>query len=75
MKTMEEIGQMEAAAAALTSLMRIALRDETALVEYDAESDALVNHCGTHKLNRRVNVGGDSCPTAIRDFVEACCRG
>lgn len=74
MKEKEEIEQMEAAAAALTSLMRIALKDETALVEYDAESDALVNHCGVHKLNKRVNVGGDSCPAAIRDFIEACCR-
>lgn len=74
MKEREEIEQMEAAAEALTSLMRIALKDETALVEYDAESDALVNHCGVHKLNKRVGVGGDSCIAAIRDFVEACCR-
>lgn len=69
----EEIEQMNEIAAALTALMRVALKDETATVEYDEEDDALIHHCGIHKLNRRVNVGGDSATAAVREFIERCC--
>lgn len=74
MKYPEEIEQFRATAEALTALMRVALRDETARVEYDAAEDALVHHSGIRNLNRRVSTAGTSCAAAVRDFIDKVCR-
>ncbi len=73
MKYPEEIEQMNAIAAALTTLMRVALKDDTATVEYDAEADALVQHCGVHKVCKRVSTECTSATAAVRDFIDRCC--
>lgn len=73
MKYREEIEQMNEIAAALTALMRVALKDETASVEYDAEADALIQRCSIHKACKRVSTAGDSATAAVRDFIERCC--
>ena len=62
-----EIKQLEATAAALTTLMRTVLKEEEAAVFYDAGEDSL--RLESEAMTKTVNTACDNARAAAYDFV------
>ena len=67
MKYPHEIEQMEATAAALTTLMRTVLKEKEAAVTYNAEEDSL--RLESEVMAKTVNTAGDNARAVAYDFV------
>ena len=68
MKYPHEIERMNAIAAALTSLWRIAFNDESAIVVYNEDIDCL--SVRSVAMTKIADTAGDSPRAAVFDFVE-----
>ena len=67
MKYPHEIEQMNAVAAALTSLWRAAFNDESAIVAYNEDIDCI--SVRSVAMTKIANTAGDSPRAAVFDFI------